>query len=351
MADNPPIHVSLLATPDTVATPLVSVYDALNIIGTLQAFDEAVPETPPYRVEIVGETGEPVMTASGIPIMAHHAIREVTRTDLVIVPSIWTDTETWRRGQRPEVSAWLRAMHEGGATICATCSGAFLLAEAGLLDGREATTHWSHARAFETAFPKVKLRLEKMLVTSGGRGEFVMSGASTSWQDLVIYLVARQLGYPVAYALAKFMAMQVHSDGQKPFIIFTPRLDHGDMAVLTAQRWLETYYSSASPVEAMVELSGLPERTFKRRFDKATGLSPIQYVQQMRIDRAKRWLERSTLPIDEISWKVGYEDAAFFRRLFKRLTTMTPGAYRSSFTLPRFEDVPAQPADAGAASA
>ena len=348
MATARPIHVCLLATPDTVATPLVSVYDALNLITVLRAFDEAVPETPPYHVEIVSESDAPVMTASGIPIITHRSIERVKTTDLVIVPSIMTDSNTWRRGQRPHVSAWLRAMHAQGAMMCTTCSGAFLLAEAGLLDGREATMHWSHARAFERAFPEVKLRLEKILVTTGGRGEFVMSGASTSWQDLVIYLVARQVGYPVAYALAKFMALQWHSDGQQPFIIFTPDLDHGDVSVLATQRWLETHYSDGSPVERMVALSELPDRTFKRRFHNATGLSPIQYVQHLRIDRAKRWLERSTLPIEEISWKVGYEDAAFFRRLFKRITTMTPGAYRSTFTLPRFEHATAQPAAEGA---
>ena len=333
-----PLHVSILATPQTVASPLVSIYDVLNMIGDLRPFDSAIPAEPPYRVEIVAETDGPVMTASNIPINAHRSIQAINRTDMVIIPSIMTDASTWPRGGFPQISAWLRSMHDSGAMICAACSGVFLLAESGLLEGKEATTHWSYAKAFETAFPEIKLSLEKILVTAGGRSELVMSGASMSWHDLVLYLVARQLGYSVANTVAKFFAMQWHSDGQAPFIIFTPPLNHGDGLVLKAQHWLQANCSTANPIEEMVSISDTPERTFKRRFTKATGLSPIQYVQHLRIDQAKRWLERDTLPIDEISWKVGYEDPAFFRRLFKRQTGMTPGAYRKTFTLPQFEN-------------
>ena len=184
---------------------------------------------------------------------------------------------------------------------------------------------------------------------AGGRGELVMSGASTSWHDLVLYLVGRQLGPPVAHVLAKFLAMQWHSDGQSPFMIFTPTLDHGDTAIAKAQQWLFANAAVAKPVEEMVRLSGLPERTFKRRFQKATGLSPIQYVQHLRIDKAKRRLERTRGPVDEISASVGYEDPAFFRRLFKRLTGVSPSAYRRMYAMPAF-DLPSTVSPRGSAS-
>ena len=122
-----------------------------------------------------------------------------------------------------------------------------------------------------------------------------------------------------------------------PFAVFTPTMDHGDVLILKAQQWLQTNHAVASPVEEMVRLAAVPERTFKRRFTQATGLSPIQYVQHLRIDQAKRRLERTRTPVDEISWSVGYEDPAFFRRLFKRLTGISPGAYRKTFTLPDFD--------------
>lgn len=332
------IEVSIIATPDTVATPLIGIYDILNSISGLREFDPAVPESPPYAVKIVSSHEKSVMTASGLPIESHATIGDVEHTDVVIVPSIMLNSADWQTGNHPALTEWLRRMHGQGAMLCATCSGVFLLAETGLLEGQEVTMHWSHVRAFERAFPEIRLALEKMLVTSGGQSEIVMSGASTSWHDLILYLVARQIGYPTAYALAKFFALQWHADGQSPYIIFTPVLDHGDTSVLKAQRWLEKEFSAVRPVEAMIERSGLTERTFKRRFEKATGLSPIRYVQLLRIDQAKRWLERSTLPIDEIAWKTGYEDAAFFRRLFKRFTGISPAKYRNTYTLPKFDD-------------
>jgi len=333
----PPYRVSVLATPDTLASPLLSIYDVMGSISQLRAFDSAVPSEPPYHLEIVGETAGSVMTASQVPVIIHRVIDRGERTDMVIIPSIMTDTSTWHRGRHPLVTQWLTAMHEAGALVCASCSGVFLLAETGLLDGKEATMHWSHARAFVKAFPEVKLNLAKVLAVTGGRGEIVMSGAATSWHDLVLYLVTRQLGPAVAHVLAKFHAMQWHADGQAPFVVFTPAMDHGDVLVFKAQQWLQVNYSIGIPVEEMVRLAGVPERTFKRRFTRATGLSPIQYVQHLRVDQAKRLLESTSVPVDEISWRVGYEDPAFFRRLFKRLTGVAPGAYRRTFTLPDFD--------------
>jgi transcriptional regulator GlxA family with amidase domain len=119
-------------------------------------------------------------------------------------------------------------------------------------------------------------------------------------------------------------------------MVFSPPVNHGDAAVLVAQEWLGEHYAVAAPVEEMVKRSGIPERSFKRRFRRATGLPPIAYVQHLRIEEAKRRLERTNAPIDEISWNVGYEDPAFFRRLFKRITRITPGAYRRKFRLPDF---------------
>ena len=139
--------------------------------------------------------------------------------------------------------------------------------------------------------------------------------------------------------MARYFALQWHHDGLAPYIVFRGRTDHGDAVVGEAQEWLASHFSVASPVEEMVKRSGLAERTFKRRFSQATGFAPIDYVQRLRIEDAKRRLERTDAPADEISWKVGYEDPAFFRRLFKRLTGLTPGAYRKRFQVPVFARV------------
>jgi transcriptional regulator GlxA family with amidase domain len=242
----------------------------------------------------------------------------------------------WKKGRYPAIVNWLSDMHVQGAMLCSACSGVLLLAETGLLDGREATIHWAYARTFRRNFPNVRLRLEKVLVTAGDRQQFVMSGASASWHDLVLYLVARHVGPVAAQAIAKFMLLQWHVDGQAPYTVFEAPTDHGDAAILDTQRWLNEYFTVAAPVEEMVRRSGLAERSFKRRFKKATDYSPIAYVQHLRIEEAKRRLERTDTPIEEISWAVGYEDPAFFRRLFKRITRITPGAYRRKFRFPDF---------------
>ncbi len=333
------IRVSLLAIPDAMISTLSGIYDALNVFPLLGTFDDAVPATAPFRVEIVAPQRTPTMTASGLPLTAHRSIDEIKRTDIVILPSMVAEGSEWITGRYPETVEWLSAMHAGGATLCSACSGVLLLAETGLLDGREATIHWAFAPTFRRNFPRVKLRLEEVLVATGKRKEFVMSGASASWHDLVLYLIARQVGPTSAQAIRKFMLLQWHVDGQAPYIAFAPPVDHGDAAVLGLQQWLKGHLTVASPVEEMVKLSALPERTFKRRFRKATGYSPIAYVQNLRIEEAKRRLERTDHPIDEISWAVGYEDPAFFRRLFRRITRLSPGDYRRKFRMPELPGI------------
>jgi transcriptional regulator GlxA family with amidase domain len=177
-------------------------------------------------------------------------------------------------------------------------------------------------------------------VVSGRREELVSSGASTSWHDLVLYLIARFAGSAAAQAAARSFALQWHQDGLAPYIVFEGRRDHGDRAVEAAQQWLARHFSVASPVEAMIRRSKLASSTFKRRFANATGLSPIAYVQRLRIEDAKRRLERTTASVDEIGWQVGYEEPAFFRRLFKRIAGVSPGAYRRRFQIPGFLPAP-----------
>jgi transcriptional regulator GlxA family with amidase domain len=227
-------------------------------------------------------------------------------------------------------------MHERGAMLCSACSGIFLLAETGLFDGKDATVHFWYARAFQSLYPEVVIHPERVLVTSGLREELVCSGASTTWHDLALYLTARHAGATVAQEVARMFALQWHQDGLAPYIVFEGRSDHGDGEILSAQKWLSRHFSVAHPVEEMIRRSRLAERTFKRRFSGATGLTPIAYVQRLRIEDAKRRLERTDAPVDEIGWRVGYEDPAFFRRLFKRTTGMAPGAYRKRFRIPDF---------------
>lgn len=330
------IHISIIAIPDVAFSTLSGIYDVLNSFSILSTYDDAIPKTSPFQVEIVALTQSTINTASGLPLNAHRSIADVTSTDIVIVPSVMVQHGEWKAGRYPAMVQWLQERYLQGATLCSACSGALLLAETGLLDGKEATMHWAYAATFKKNFPQVHLRLEKVLVITGEHHQFVMSGMSASWHDLVLYLVARYVGPTAAQAMSKFFALQWHHDGQAPYLVLDLPVDHEDALIRDAQVWLSEHFTIAAPIAEMVKQSGIPERSFKRRFTQATGYSPIAYVQHLRIEDAKRRLERTNASIDQISWSVGYEDAASFRRLFKRITGITPGDYRRKFSVPHF---------------
>lgn len=326
-----------------MAMPVTGLYEVLNSFGLLRTFYDAIPEKPPFLVEIVSAEGA-TTAGSGLPLSVHRSINEIDRTDIAIVPSMaldgYEDGYEWTTGRHPAFVDWLVRMHEGGAMLCSACSGALVLAETGLLDGRKATIHWAFAPTFRRNFPKVDLCLDKILVVAGDRGEFVMSGAAGSWHDLMLYLIAHHVGPIAAQAMAKFMVLDWHSEGQAPYVTFTASTNHNDAVIRKLQIWLDDHFTVASPVEEMARLSGLSTRSFERRFKKATGYSPIAYVQRLRVEDAKRRLEQTDASIEDISWAVGYEDPAFFRRLFQRITGLSPSAYRRKFSMPTFVQSP-----------
>jgi len=320
--------ISIVALPETTQSTLTGLYDVFAL------FDSVVPKSQPFEVEIIAPSRDLVSSVSGLPLNAHRTIQEVERPDIVIMPSLILANDQWQKGRYPQLVEWLKTVYEQGATLCSACSGAFVLAETGLLDGREATLHWSYERTFRANFPNVQLRLERVLIVSGADQRFVMSGASASWHDLALYLVARYAGPAAAQSVAKFFVLQWHDGGLAPYIVFQEATDHGDAAILQAQKWMHENLDSDNPVEEVIQQAGLSERTFNRRFRKATGHKPIVYMQNLRVEAAKKRLEIGDEAIDEISYRIGYADPAFFNRLFKRTTGLTPGAYRKKFRVP-----------------
>ncbi len=334
MENTQTLHISLVAIPDAVISTMSGIFDVLNAFDMLVGTDDAIPGHPPFVVEIVAQSPDPVALASGLPVVPHATVGQTAHTDIVIVPSVLVGSNGWEKGRYPELVEWLTDQHTSGAVLCSACSGMFLLAETGLFDGRDSTVHWDYQDTFHRAFPDVPLHPEKVLVVAGNRDELISSGASNTWHDLVLYLIARFVDPPAAQSVAKFFALQWHRDGLAPYMRFTPSTDHGDAIVAAAQDWIATHYGVASPVEEMVRRSNLNERTFKRRFSNALTMPPIAYVQRLRIEEAKKRLERTTETVEEISWKVGYEDPSAFRRLFNRIAGISPAKYRRKFQVP-----------------
>jgi transcriptional regulator GlxA family with amidase domain len=325
----------VLAVADSTVSTLFGIYDVLAFVER-----QSIASTgrAPFHVEIVGETQGPLALASGVTVEVQRSIDTIVASDILIVPSVTIGADGWEKGRYPHVVDWVRRMHESGAILCSACLGIFLLAESGLFDGRDATVHYDAAGIFAATFPAIPIHPERVLMISGEREELVSSGASVAWHDLALHLIARYAGSAAAQDVARAFALQWHHEGFTPYVVFDGKSDHGDADIASAQKWLSRHFSVANPVDEMIKRSKLAERTFKRRFVSATGLAPIAYVQRLRIEDAKKRLERSDLPVDEISWRVGYEDPAFFRRLFKRTTGLAPAAYRKRFRIPDFAE-------------
>ena len=256
----------------------------------------------------------------------------MTLAALVCVPDIVVAPGEPIAGRFGDTVAWLKECHDVGATLASACSGALLLAEAGLLDGWEATTHWAYCDDMRRSYRRVVVHPGRCLVASGDGQRIVTSGGGTSYLDLGLFLIARFLDQDEAIRLARIYLIDWHSIGQLPFSSLTRSRQAVDRHVAAVQEWIAGNYTHPAPVAAMVEQSRLPERSFKRRFTQATGLTPLEYVHTLRLEEAKQLLETTDFAIDAVANEVGYEDGSFFRRLFRRKVGLSPHAYRLRFS-------------------
>ncbi|MDV5860511.1 GlxA family transcriptional regulator [Pseudomonas mendocina] len=245
---------------------------------------------------------------------------------VVILPPCLDDT-----AEQPLAACyrdWLREQHAAGVLLASVCAGAFALAEAGLLDGRTVTTHWALAAQMAARFPQVQVQPERMVIDDG---DLITAGGLMAWTDLGLALVTRLLGPTIAAETARFLVVDLNRESQRHFSSFAPILDHGDVAVLGVQRWLQAEGGAEASLTDMATRAGLGERTFLRRFRAATGLKPTEYCQQLRVSKARELLEFSRQSIEQVAWQVGYADSGAFRKVFTRLVGLSPGDYRRRF--------------------
>lgn len=325
--------IALLAAKETSPSVLYGLYDVLYSVGAVYPdMTVGTPGQDALNVRIVAAQAEPLRCIGDIMVEPHASIDTIDRADAIIVCDMYTPIHEPPRGRYPREMAWLQKMHAAGVLICSVCSGSLVLAEAGLLDGRRAAAHWAYGDLFRRCYPTVKMQKDSVLCLSDEREGIITAGAVTAWQDLAIYLIARFCGQQQALRTAKVFLLSGHEDGQLPFSAMTRRIDTSDGVIAECQGWIAENYATSTPVQRMIERSGLTPRTFGRRFRAATTYQPIDYVQALRIEEAKQILETGELGIDEIAEAVGYDDPASFRRLFKRKAGMTPAAYRKKFT-------------------
>lgn len=225
---------------------------------------------------------------------------------------------------------WLRERHAAGAALGSICTGAFVLAETGLLDGRTVTTHWTFDQPMRERFPHVRLDLDRMVVEDG---DIITGGGAMSWVDVGLKLVDRFLGPDVMVDTARTLLVDPPHREQRFYSGFAPSLTHGDAAVLKVQHWLQATGAKDVDLPRLAAEAGLEGRTFLRRFKKATGLTTTDYIQRLRMTKARELLQFGTLTIDQIAWDVGYGDTSAFRKVFAKITGLSPAAYRKRFRM------------------
>ncbi|WP_020208220.1 GlxA family transcriptional regulator [Gilvimarinus chinensis] len=223
---------------------------------------------------------------------------------------------------------WLNDNHSQGSVICSICGGAFLLAQSGMLQGRTATTHWMFSDQVASRYPEVRWDTERLIVDDG---DIITAGGAMSWTDLGLRLVAKFLGPRVMLETARTLLIDPPGREQRYYRTFSPKLNHGDKAILKVQHWLQSTDAKEGSVPMMAEKAGLEQRTFLRRFQKATGLTSTDYCQHVRVSKAQNELQLSRTPIETIAWQVGYKDPASFRKVFTRIVGLGPGEYRKRF--------------------
>lgn len=329
---NKPTQVLIVATRETAGSALYGMLDVLTAAGNL--WHDLVREKGArhlFEVRIVAMHREPFACGNGIPVQPQCCIEDDPTADIVILPELWLGPDESIRGRYTTLMKWIRLCYKRGSAIYSACSGAVMLAESGLLNGCSATSHWGYRELFEREYPQVDFRPEPNLVFADRAGRIVTAGGTTSWHDLALHIIARYGSPGEALRIAKVYLLKWHGEGQLPFTPLVKRTSHADAVVRRCEKWLADHYRESNAIAKAVRLAGIPERTLKRRFKAATGHSLIAHVQNLRVEAAKRLLETSENAVDEISVTVGYEDASFFRRLFRRMTGLTPSDYRRMF--------------------
>ena len=327
-----PIETAIVAIPETAGSALYGMVDVLLAAGNLwQTLVRVEPLAAPFRVRIVSTQSAPFECGNRIPVSPDVTIESRYAPDIVIVPELWIAPDEVLAGRFTALVDWLRRQHVRGATLYSACSGALLLAETGLLDGCDATSHWGYRDLFRKHYPRVRFRPEPNLAFADASGRVVTAGGTTSWHDLAIHIIARHCSPGEALRIAKVYLLKWHGEGQLPYQSLVRHNPHADAVVRECERWLGRHFREPRALHNVVAQARIPERTLKRRFKQATGTTLIDYLQDCRVEEAKRLLEAGAMPVDEVSFEVGYEDPSFFRRVFKRRTGLAPNQYRKMF--------------------
>lgn len=305
----------------------------VNIGGTHQIFNQAngilagMGENPVFDVKLVGLEKE-TRQSNGLFIVSPDClISDVNKTDLIIIPAIHDNPDMAKENNK-EFIPWIVRRYKEGAEVASLCIGAFLLAETGLLKGKQCATHWMHANDFRKRYPEIEMVDEKIMTEEDG---IYTSGGAFAFLNLILYLIEKYAGRQVAIHASKAFSIDIDRDSQSPFIIFEGQKDHEDEKIIEAQNFIENHYDDTIRVDDLADWLALSRRTLERRFKKATSNTVTEYIQRVKVEAAKKSLETSRKNVNEVMYNVGYSDTKSFRNLFRKITGLTPIQYRGKY--------------------
>jgi transcriptional regulator GlxA family with amidase domain len=315
---------------------------ASTAIGPIEVFHSAgllwqrlhgEAEQPRFRVRTASIDGRSVGSLCGLRLAAEFALRDIRHADIIVVPASGLEVQE-RIARGTALLSWLRKWHARGAYIAGICSGVAFLAESGILDDRIATSHWAVAERLRERYPRVRWQPEQFVTED--RRVFCSGGVYASI-DVSLYLVEKFCGHEVALQCARALLVSMPRSRQSGYAVLPLSRPHSDEQIRKAEEHLQQHFARGEPMDSLAARIGMSRRNFIRRFKQATGRLPGAYLQMLRVSSAREMLEQGEMPIQAVCARVGYEDAAFFRDVFRRHTGMTPAEYRSRFARMTFE--------------
>ncbi|MCF3642798.1 helix-turn-helix domain-containing protein [Rhizobium sp. TRM95111] len=323
-ATGEPAEIGIVVHEEALMSAVYGLTDMFNV-ANLQSTEHHGKRAPQIRVSH-WKLGADGSVTRGFD--SHPSLPAAALSALILPPTLSVELQM-KRDLR-EISAWLHQRHAEGTVVSSVCGGAYLLAESGLVKGRALTTHWSHAEQIARRFPEVQVDTDKLMIDEG---DIITTGGMMAWINLGLKMVDRFMGSTVMLATARFMVVDPGAREQSYYSVFAPRMDHGDIVILKIQHWLHGISTKGITVEAMAGRAGLGERTFLRRFQKATGVNPTEYCQRLRIAKSRELLERSYLSIEQVAWQSGYDDSNAYRKIFRKILGISPSEYRMRFSI------------------
>ncbi len=306
---------------------LASINDPRNIFTSVNQFLQSAGQPAAFRVQMVGLRKEVKLHDNMFTVHADATIDEITETDMVFVPALYGDMQTALELNK-DFLPWIVKQYENGAEVVSLCIGAFLLASTGLLDGKRCSTHWLSANEFRAMFPDVELVDDKIITEDQG---LYSSGGASSYWNLLLHLVEKNVNREMAIRAAKYFAIDIERDSQASFMIFNGQKGHEDDAVKKAQDFIEKNFEDKITLDQLSEMFAIGRRSLERRFKKATNNTVMEYIQRVKIEAAKKRFETSRKNITEVMYDVGYTDNKAFRSTFKKVTGLSPIAYKNKY--------------------